>query len=62
MQSANQVRIAVNFGPELLRGVGGGQFPSKIGPLACLDGLSKNSTNLQRKIVQCVIKVVDEKL
>ena len=59
MQPANQVRIADNFGPELLRGE---HFPSMIGPLACLDGLSKNSTNPRCKILWCVIKVVDEKL
>ena len=59
MQPANQSRIAVNFGPELLRGE---HFPSKIGPLACVDGLSKNSTNPRREILRCAIKVVDEKL
>ena len=59
MQPANQVRIAVSFGPELLRGE---HFPRKTGPLACLDGLSKNGTNLRREILPCIIKVVDEKL
>ena len=59
MQPVNQVRVAVSFGPERLRGE---HFPSKIGPLACLDGLSKNGTNPRREILPCVIKVVNEKL
>ena len=59
MQPADQVRIAVSFGPELLKWE---HFPRQIGPLACLDGLSINGTNPRREILPCVIKVVDEKL
>ena len=59
MQPANQVRIAVIFGPELLRGE---HFPRKIDPLACLDGLSKNGTNPRREILPCLNEVVNEKL
>ena len=48
MQLANQVKIAVSFGPELSRR-GGGYFPRKIVPLACLDGLSKTVPTLDLK-------------